>query len=225
MPASLTFESDRSQAPAAGDRAPVSDVQALPPAPLTLEEKRTLLRLARRAIEAAVAEKAFVLPDESVLTGRLAQPGASFVTLTLRETGELRGCTGSMEATEPLALNVCYCAVQTALYDYRFPPVSPEELEDIEIEISVLTTPQPLAYDSPEALLRMLEEEKPGVLIKRGAQRATFLPQVWERLPEAGLFMAYLCAKAGLSADDYLRPGLEVFTYQVEKFTESEVLE
>lgn len=194
------------------------------PAPLTLEERQRLLTLARRAIEAAVSDHVIVLPDESTLPERLLQPGASFVTLTTRSDGELRGCTGSMEATEPLAINVCYCAVQTALYDYRFPPVSAEELPELEIEISVLTEPQPLEYTSPEELLRILDETKPGVLIQRGVHRATFLPQVWERLPDAATFMAHLCLKAGLPADDYLRPGLQVFTYQVEKFTESEVL-
>lgn len=193
------------------------------PAPLTLEERRLLLTLARRAIEAAVTEHVIALPDESTLPERLLQPGASFVTLTTRSDGELRGCTGSMEATEPLAINVCYCAVQTALYDYRFPPVSADELSEIEIEISVLTEPQPLEYTSAEELLRVLGETRPGVLIQRGVHRATFLPQVWERLPDAPTFLAHLCLKAGLPADDYLRPGLQVFIYQVEKFTESEV--
>ncbi len=193
------------------------------PAPLTLEERRLLLTLARRAIEAAVTDHVIVLPDESTLPERLLQPGASFVTLTTRDNGELRGCTGSMEATEPLAINVCYCAVQTALYDYRFPPVSADELAELEIEISVLTEPQPLEFASPEELLRILDETRPGVLIQRGVHRATFLPQVWERLPDAATFLAHLCLKAGLPADDYLRPGLQVFTYQVEKFTESEV--
>jgi AmmeMemoRadiSam system protein A len=170
-----------------------------------------------------VREGVVVLPDEGVLVGRLGQPGASFVTLTRREGGELRGCTGSLEAMDPLALNVCYCAVQTALYDYRFPPVSALELEDIEIEVSVLTPPQALGYASPEELLEVLEARKPGVLIQRGEHRATFLPQVWERLPEAGVFLGYLCMKAGLGGEDYLEPGLEVFTYQVEKFSESEL--
>lgn len=204
---------------------PESAGEASPPhpAPLTLEERRLLLTLARRAIEAAVTDHVIVLPDESTLPERLLQPGASFVTLTTRSDGELRGCTGSMEATEPLAINVCYCAVQTALYDYRFPPVSADELAELEIEISVLTEPQPLEYTSPEELLRVLDEAKPGVLIQRGVHRATFLPQVWERLPDAPTFLAHLCLKAGLPADDYLRPGLQVFTYQVEKFTESEV--
>jgi len=190
---------------------------------LTLEEQRTLLALARRAIEAALTEGVIVPIDPESVTERLAQPGASFVTLTMRGTGELRGCTGTMEAVEPLVTNVRNCAIQTALYDYRFPPVAPAELDDIEIEISVLTEPEPLAYATADELLHTLEELKPGVLIQRDGHRATFLPQVWERLPDAATFMAYLCAKAGLPSDDYRRPGLQVFTYQVEKFTESEV--
>lgn len=190
--------------------------------PLTLEEQRILLALARRAIEAVVTEGIVVPIDPESVTERLARPGASFVTLTIRGTGELRGCTGTIEAVEPLAASVRNCAIQTALYDYRFPPVAPAELNDIEIEISVLTEPERLEYATPEELLRILDERKPGVLIQRGAHRATFLPQVWERLPDAETFMAYLCAKAGLPPDDYRRPGLQVFTYQVEKFTESE---
>jgi AmmeMemoRadiSam system protein A len=190
---------------------------------LTADERRTLLTLARRAIQTVLLENAIALPDDSTLVGRMAQPGASFVTLRMRADDDLRGCTGTTEATQPLALNVCYVAVQTALYDPRFPPLSAFELEDVEIEVSVLSEPQPLRYSTLDELLRLLLETRPGVLIKRDSQRATFLPQVWERLPDPVAFLAHLCVKAGLPAEDYLRPGLQIMTYHVEKFSESEV--
>ena len=96
-------------------------------------------------------------------------------------------------------------------------------MPEIEIEISVLTEPQPLHYDSPAQLLQLLRPEVDGVLISQGMRRATFLPQVWERVRDPEIFLSMLCEKMGAAPDLWRRTKLEVKTYQVEKFTEAEV--
>ncbi|MBI3362658.1 MAG: AmmeMemoRadiSam system protein A [Chloroflexi bacterium] len=188
--------------------------------PLTSDDKRTLLRLARDAVTAAVNGESLIRPELDTLPASLQQIGACFVTLT--RDGDLRGCIGGLEADEPLAYDAQDHADQTALYDYRFPPVSPDELDDIEIEVSVLTQPQPLPYDKATDLLRLLRPGVDGVIISSGLRRATFLPQVWERIPDTADFLSLLCQKMGAPEDEWLKVKLEVQTYQAEKFTEAE---
>jgi AmmeMemoRadiSam system protein A len=98
--------------------------------------------------------------------------------------------------------------------------VRPGELDDLRVEISVLSAPQPLSYDGPDDLIAKLRPGVDGVVIESGWNRATFLPQVWEKIPDPHQFMEHLCRKAYLPADAYRRPGLDVYTYQVEKFQE-----
>ena len=107
-----------------------------------------------------------------------------------------------------------------AVSDPRFPPVTADELDDLHVEISVLSKPELLPYDGPEDLIARLRRSVDGVVIERGWNRATFLPQVWEKLPDPHQFLQHLCTKAYLPADSYSRPGLDVYTYQVEKFEE-----
>ncbi|MGB9774955.1 MAG: AmmeMemoRadiSam system protein A [Anaerolineae bacterium] len=185
---------------------------------LSPEDRRYLLTLARQSIARALEGQDLPEVDLSTLSEALRRPGASFVTLTL--DGELRGCIGSIEPRRPLARDVQENAIAAAFHDPRFPPLSRRELDRTHIEISVLTVPQPLEYEGPADLLAKLRPEVDGVIIERGWHRATFLPQVWEKLPDPREFMAHLCLKAGLPADDYRRPGLRVYTYQVEKFEE-----
>jgi uncharacterized protein len=104
--------------------------------------------------------------------------------------------------------------------DYRFPPVQASELKDIEIEISRLTIPQPLDYEGPVDLLDKLRPGVDGVILKDGFRRATFLPQVWEKLPDKAAFLTHLCQKMGAAADLWRRKKIEVLTYQVEEFHE-----
>lgn len=188
-------------------------------AALTDVERAYLLGLARQAISAAVEERRMLELDESAIPpGRLSAHGASFVTLTI--DGALRGCTGSIEPREPLALNVLHSAVTSALDDFRFEPVCPPEVPLITIEISVLTPPEPYVPASPDALLAHLAERRPGVIVQGGYHRATFLPQVWEKLPEPAEFLAHLCAKAGLRLDAWRDPGTMFQLYDVEMFEE-----
>jgi AmmeMemoRadiSam system protein A len=148
----------------------------------------------------------------------LTDPGASFVTLT--KGGQLRGCVGALEAYQPLVEDVCEHAVAAATQDYRFPPVSPQELQDIQIEISRLTKPTRLEYQTPENLAIQLRPGVDGVVIKYGYQRATFLPQVWEKLPDPVSFLNQLCRKMGAPADFWRKNMLEVLIYSVEEFHE-----
>jgi hypothetical protein len=185
---------------------------------LTDAERALLLKLARQALEAAVRGESPPPLKLGDLPARLQEPGATFVTLTRH--GDLRGCIGALEAYQPLAEDVREHAIAAALEDYRFPPVQPHELAEIHIEISRLTPPKPLDYDQPAALPGLLHPGQDGVILRDGWRRATFLPQVWEKIPEAELFLGYLCQKMGVAMDTWRRKKLDVLTYAVEEFHE-----
>jgi AmmeMemoRadiSam system protein A len=188
------------------------------PDQLTSEERSVLLHLARQSLEKAVKGEILPALDTNAIPSSLLAPGATFVTLTKR--GELRGCIGALEAHQPLVEDVREHAVAAALQDYRFPPVQQEEISDIGIEISRLTTPQPLEYTGPDDLVSHLRPGVDGVVIRDGFRRATFLPQVWEKIPDPRVFLSYLCQKMGESPDLWMHKKLEVLTYQVEEFQE-----
>lgn len=185
---------------------------------LTLDERSILLKLARQAIEAVVCGEPYPKLELKNLSPRLTEPGVSFVTLT-RE-GELRGCIGALEPRVSLAEDVQEHAVAAALQDYRFVPVQPEELSSIEIEISRLTPQRKLEYNQPEELLMLLRPGIDGVVIRYGMYRATFLPQVWEKLPDPEMFLNHLCQKMGAPGNLWRNEKLEIYTYQVEEFRE-----
>lgn len=174
--------------------------------PLTDEEGRTLLAIARHAIEAAVVERR--QPDVEGGSGTLAEPAGAFVTL--RRDGELRGCIGHVEADEPLARTVATCAASAALYDPRFPPVSPAEVPHINIEISALS---PLTDIAPEDI----EIGRHGLMISGGFRRGLLLPQValewgWDREE----FLEQTCGKAGLPTNAWRRGArIQAFTTEI----------
>lgn len=186
--------------------------------PLTFDDHQILLRIARQAlIDAAEGNPpAPLVPQE--IPARLLAPAATFVTLTRR--GALRGCIGALQARSPLAEDVREHARAAACEDYRFMPVGPDEVPEIEIEISILSDPTPLAFECPEDLLARLRPGVDGVILQLGLQRATFLPQVWEKVPDATTFLSMLCEKAGLPSAAWRRPETMIFTYQVECFHE-----
>lgn len=185
---------------------------------LTEEEKEFLLKAARIAMENAVRGLPVNREDLTGVPERLLEPGATFVTLTKND--ELRGCVGGLEPIYPLIVDVREHAIAAALHDYRFLPVQPPELPEIKIEISRLTVPKRLEYEDPDDLLRRLRPHVDGVLIRDGYQRATFLPQVWEKLPNKEVFMGNLCLKMGAPQDLWREKKLDVYTYQVEEFHE-----
>lgn len=185
---------------------------------LAEKDRAYLLKLARTTIEKAVNHQPLPELKESELSQDLLALGAAFVTLTIR--GDLRGCIGSLEAYQSLVADVRDHARQAALEDYRFPPVSPGEVEKLQIEISRLTKPVPLPYEKASDLPGLLHPGEDGVILKDGYKRATFLPQVWEQLPDPDEFLSHLCAKMGASADLWKRKVLEVSIYHVEEFEE-----
>jgi AmmeMemoRadiSam system protein A len=185
---------------------------------LTDEEQKILLQLAREALIDGVHGKILIPLDLDSLPPKLTQFGATFVTLT--KSKELRGCIGSLEATRPLAEDVRLHSVAAALEDYRFPPVQVNEIDQISIEISRLTPPQLLEADNPEAILSKIHPGLDGVIIKKGFRRATFLPQVWEKVPEVEIFLAMLCRKMGTPTDFWRQKDVQILTYRVEKFQE-----
>lgn len=185
---------------------------------LSSEEKIYLLGLARQALEHGVSGIALPELDVTSMPARLMTPGASFVTLT--KNAELRGCIGSLEAVRPLAEDVRVHAVAAALEDYRFPPVNQSEVTQILIEISRLTVPKRINYRDTDELVKLLRPGLDGVVIQRGIQRATFLPQVWEKVPDVEIFLAMLCRKMGLSSDCWRGTDVKISTYRVEKFSE-----
>ena len=185
---------------------------------LTSEEKQTLLRLARQALETGVRGERLARIEDALMTPTLRAEGAAFVTLTVR--GSLRGCIGALDPYQPLAEDVCEHAVAAALEDYRFPTVQESELSSIVIEVSRLTVPVPLKYTDADDLIGKLRPGVDGVILRDGFQRATFLPQVWEKIPNPAEFLANLCYKMGAPPDTWKRKHLEVLVYQVEEFHE-----
>jgi AmmeMemoRadiSam system protein A len=189
---------------------------------LTQEERRQLLDLARCSIEYAVQGKELNLPELETFPARLREKGVCFVTLT-NATGGLRGCIGGLEATQPLVVDVCQHASAAALEDYRFPPVRPEEVSTLRIEISRLTSPVSLEYAQPEDLPELLHPGVDGVVLRDGFHRATFLPQVWEKIPSPTEFLSALCEKMGAPANLWRKRKLRVDIYYVEEFEEESI--
>jgi len=185
---------------------------------LSQADQKALLSIARQAIWAAVNHQSLPEIVLNEYSPTLSAQGASFVTLTIN--GQLRGCIGTLEAYQPLMLDVQEHAVAAATQDYRFLPVSPQEVPLIQIEISRLSAPQLLTYENEIDLIDKLHPGVDGVVIRDRSQRATFLPQVWEKLPDPQEFLTHLCQKMGVAGDQWRKKKLEVFTYQVEEFKE-----
>jgi AmmeMemoRadiSam system protein A len=187
---------------------------------LSLTERKILLKIARTAIELATQGKRLPQLELENYPRSLQENGATFVTLTEASSGRLRGCIGTLEAFQPLVLDVQEHAAAAALEDYRFTPVKPVEVPLLHIEISRLTPSQPLKYSDPKALSGLLRPGIDGVVLKDGDMRSTFLPQVWEQLPDPQEFLNHLCQKMGAPANLWQKKVLSVFTYQVEEFHE-----
>lgn len=179
---------------------------------------RALLDMARGAIaERLDAEPPREVPPDAETAEALARPGAVFVTLAIG--GELRGCIGSLQAHRPLGRDCRSNAVAAAFEDPRFPPLSRRELSDTRVEVSVLSPPRPFpCSDEADARARLVAG-KHGVILSFRGHRATFLPQVWEQLPDPSSFLAALKRKAGLPAN-FWDPGVELEVYEVEHVEE-----
>jgi len=176
---------------------------------------RTLIGIARHAIAAELG-----LANGAAERGALQRPGATFVTLFY--CGELRGCIGSLRATRDVGLDVHENAVAAAFRDPRFPPLTSNEFEATSVEVSLLSPLESARFDTEDELRARLRPGIDGVTLELDDHRATFLPQVWEALPEPREFLAALKHKAGLPVD-FWSPRLNVALYQVTKWKESEL--
>jgi len=174
----------------------------------------TLLVMARNAIADKLGG---IHVSEPIDRPQLAQPGAVFVTLT--KTRELRGCIGSLEAWRPLRDDVVANARAAAFNDPRFAPVQAGELADIRVEVSLLSPAEPISFIGEDDAIGQLRPNIDGVILECGRHRGTFLPQVWESLPESHQFMAQLKRKAGLPPD-FWSTDVKVSRYCVEKWKE-----
>ena len=193
------------------------------PSEISAEQGQALVKLARKTLMERFGRK-LVAEEQILLNQQLKDPdlqAASGVFVTLKIGGRLRGCIGSLEGHEPLADGVRSHAVNAAFHDPRFSPLKSKELDQISIEVSVLTEPQPLAYADADDLIAKLRPGMDGVTIRKGFASATFLPQVWEQLPDPEVFLSHLCMKANLGAHAWRNSRLEVETYQVQYFEES----
>ena len=176
-------------------------------------DKKILLKIARASILEVFKNKQLINRDELIKEYPfLLEERATFVTLKLNKN--LRGCIGSILPRKPLIDDVIYNAKQAGFHDSRFNPLTPEEFENLNIEISILTVPQILEYKDTQDLKNKLTKDD-GVILILGDKQATFLPSVWEELPKFELFFANLCMKAGMNTN-CLEYHPTIYTYQSE---------
>ena len=179
-----------------------------------------LIALAKASILTALHQPADLnLSEVLARYPKLEEKGASFVTLTKGNKERLRGCIGSLEAWRPLYKDIISNARAAALEDSRFTPLRKEELPQIKVEVSILTRPKEVDYTDREDLKKKIRPGTDGVILRHWFHRATYLPQVWEQLPDFDLFFLSLCEKAGLEKNCLDRhPTIQV--YQVRKYKE-----
>ncbi len=188
--------------------APMSSTESSPE--LGPEHQGLLLDVARESIEHGLAHGRPLRVQATDFPPPLREPRASFVTLHRR--GRLRGCIGTLEARRPLVEDVAANAYAAAFSDPRFPPLSSEELKDLDLSISILSPPEALHFDSEEDLLAQLRPGVDGLILEEGVHRGTFLPSVWSELPDRRRFLEHLKLKAGLPAG-YWSDRIRVFRY------------
>lgn len=177
---------------------------------------RVLIEIARGAIAEKFGASRLQLPQEDWLH----RPAATFVTLTL--DGNLRGCIGSLQAYRELAEDVRHNALSAAFQDPRFLPLTRDEFSLIEVEVSLLTEVQPISFSDETDAVAQLRPGIDGIVFESGRFRSTFLPQVWEQLPQPRDFLAMLKRKAGLP-DDFWSNDVKLARYGVTKWRESEL--
>ena len=207
----------RNSGDTAGDKSRVVGYSSIvfykaPEKELTDGDKQFLLKLSRETLESFITSKKKPEVDKSKLSEALKNNQACFVTLTKRH--QLRGCIGDLYAHRPLVDAVIGNTIAAAVEDPRFSPVTENELKDIKIEISALTAPKELKNEGPDKLLQFLVPLKHGLILSNHGRRATFLPQVWEQLPQKEEFLEHLCQKAGLPAACWKDPATQFQVYE-----------
>jgi len=182
---------------------------------LSANDRATLLEVARASIQHGLRRRQALAVNPDDYPETLRPLRATFVTLEIG--GQLRGCIGALVAGLPLVQDVAAHAYAAAFEDPRFPELRPEEFPKLEIFISVLSPPEPMRFDSEEDLLAQMRPGMDGLILQFRHYRATFLPAVWESLPDPYVFLAQLKHKAGLPLD-FWSPELRVERYATEYF-------
>ena len=177
------------------------------------DDKKAVLALVEQAILYGLNHQSPLQVDLTDYPEALREERACFVTLHIGK--HLRGCIGSLVAHRPLAEDLTHNAFAAAFEDPRFPPLSHEEVEQLRIHVSVLSQSEPMHFSSEADLLNQIRLGIDGLILSEGPYRGTFLPSVWEELPDKKLFLAHLKMKAGLSAD-YWSDTLRIDRYTVE---------
>ncbi len=188
---------------------------------LTNEEGNSLLNIARASISHKFninkKDKNNKYKDQ-LKNKHLYEKRGVFVTL--HKNKQLRGCIGTIEPVQSIIDGIKDNAINAAFKDPRFPPLRFDELVDTDIEISILTKPVTLEYTDYKDLLSKLKPSIHGVILKKDYTRATFLPQVWEQLPDTKDFLSQLCKKADLAPGEWKKENIEIMVYQVQCFNE-----
>jgi len=185
---------------------------------LPLDFGAVVLPVARAAISRVLG-----IPAESDESASwLKEPGACFVTLRCDEA--LRGCVGTLEPSRLLLEDIKLNAIAAALYDNRFPPLTAQEWPMTRVEVSILSALEAIRFRDEAAALAQLRPGVDGVVFEVGRHRSTFLPQVWDNLPEPREFMAHLKRKAGMPAD-FWADDVKLSRYTVQKFIEQQYSE
>lgn len=179
-------------------------------------QKSILLNLARASINHGLQTGRPLSIALNTVEQALTVKAASFVTL--EHQGQLRGCIGMLEAQRPLAQDIAENAFAAAFRDPRFPPLSAAEFSNIDLHISILSPAETLHFTSEQDLIAQLQPGIDGLILQEGFRRSTFLPSVWEQLPEPRQFLRHLKQKAGLPAD-YWSDNLKAYRYNTESFS------
>lgn len=183
---------------------------------LTKSHQHTLIQVAQEAIQQGLNSGQPLAVALEGVAAELCVHRASFVTLKIE--GELRGCIGSIAPVLPLIQDVADHAYAAAFSDYRFSPLTASEWPQVELHISILTVPEPIEFVSEADLIEQLRPGIDGLILAAGDHRSTFLPAVWESLPQPQEFLRQLKRKAGLPAD-YWSPTLQVQRYVTESIS------
>ncbi|CAA9892737.1 Protein MTH_857 [Candidatus Methylobacter favarea] len=180
---------------------------------LSKDHQKKLLDLAKSSIQHGLQKGKPLKVDLADFPPQLTIKRATFVTLLLHD--QLRGCIGTLDAVRPLIEDIAENAYSAAFQDPRFPQLKENELDHLKIHLSILTPAEPVIFTSEQDLLHQLQPGIDGLILEDGHRRGTFLPSVWESLPEAEQFLRHLKQKAGL-APDYWSDSIQVYRYRTE---------
>jgi len=180
---------------------------------LNKANRQRLLHLAKDSIQQGLQTGRPLKINLDDYPAELTVPRATFVTLQINH--QLRGCIGMLEAVRPLAEDIAENAFSAAFKDPRFPPLTAAELDNLDIHLSILTPAEPVSFSSEQDLLSQLQPGIDGLILEEGRRRGTFLPSVWESLPEPGQFLRHLKQKAGLPPE-YWSKNIRIYRYQAE---------